>query len=134
MKHLLLYDSTNDRDFEVILESMLSESTAERVYVEHSHSISETLQKSLFGRRCGILFNPFDVFVISLKEADVEGLDFVRYVISYNPGLQIVLNSPVCNEWLIKQIIGQSHREVTRATNKQDLLSKISMLLRHPCD
>ncbi|WP_159478257.1 hypothetical protein [Dyadobacter sp. 3J3] len=134
MKHLLLYDSTNDRDFEVVLENMLSESTAEQVYVEHGRSISETLQKSIFGRKCGILFNPFDFFVISLKDADVEGLDFVRYVISYNPGLQILLNSPVCNEWLIKQIIRQAQREVTRANNKQDLLSKISMLLRHPDD
>lgn len=132
MKHLLLYDSTNDRDFKIVLENMLSQSAAEEVIVECGSSISELLHKSLFGSTSGAVNYTYDVFIVSLQEADVKGLDFVRYVASHKPGLPILLSSPICNEWQIRQIIGKAQKDLTRAADKQDLLSKIRMLLRCP--
>lgn len=136
MRHLLLYDSDNDRDFKADIENMLIESSMEDICIETARRVSEVLKKTIFWKNSHFVSvkDNYDIFLINLKQTDVEGWNFVQYVARNKPHLPVVMISLHGDEWMTKRFIGKFEKKLTSAATKQELISKIRTLLNTGCD
>lgn len=116
MKHLLILDHNR-----LLFEYDLAEDLG--IQVECVASISEAIRKQLFSTwSSDKAESGYDLLIIGISsEADVEVLDFTRYVMRNKPQLPLILFSCVGKELLKTLHLGFPGSYIPLITDKMDI-------------